>query len=448
MNFREEPVAFFFILFGLAFEALVMQSREDPSQTLSILQALKKILKPAVCGTAIYQDVVFNETTDALDRLAMTSKFDTQSVLVEVSRNLSLNHISANGDVDRNEKLSDDIDQLFELTRIIVLVLTGLVPTLDDPHSTSTRAKTEEAVTLVQNSFKALVDVAEVFPSVIRADLHACIMHCFCTILATGTCQADVVPQIIPTFRAFVQVITASKSDDSGRLVRGCLMRLLMILSHAQRRENEFALLCAKSTLLSITILLTTASSVISPGDTLVAKSVSEILDCLQDIGLAKVAANCIRSLLLSNQKTPCDEVIGRLLYPKLLHFVGDPEADDPETVKSTIAQAMITSVSAMPRRGRYAAASILITALLNGATKESPNGSTESKEKETAARLLELAAMDPEVFRAIVVMLKEEQRTFLESILRSVGAGNRGQDEVDDDVDIKPTIELRMDFD
>jgi len=34
-----------------------------------------------------------------------------------------------------DEHLSDDIDQLFELTRIMVLVLTGLVPSLDDGKS-------------------------------------------------------------------------------------------------------------------------------------------------------------------------------------------------------------------------------------------------------------------------------------------------------------------------
>lgn len=33
------------------------------------------------------------------------------------------------------EKLSDDIDQMFELTRIIVLVLAGLVPNLTEDKS-------------------------------------------------------------------------------------------------------------------------------------------------------------------------------------------------------------------------------------------------------------------------------------------------------------------------
>jgi hypothetical protein len=34
-----------------------------------------------------------------------------------------------------DERLSDDIDQLFELTRIMVLVLTGLIPSLNDGKS-------------------------------------------------------------------------------------------------------------------------------------------------------------------------------------------------------------------------------------------------------------------------------------------------------------------------
>ena len=125
ISFREEPVAFFFILYGLAFEALVISAREDAYQTLAILQALKKILRPAVAGNSVYQDVVFGETTDAFDRLAMMGGLDTQTVLVEIARNLSLDHLAAKDEIARDDKLSDDIDQLFELTRIIILVLAG-----------------------------------------------------------------------------------------------------------------------------------------------------------------------------------------------------------------------------------------------------------------------------------------------------------------------------------
>ena len=72
INYREEPVAFFFVLFGLAFEALAGKPSADTAaaraQKLEILLALKKILRPSVSGNAIYQEVIFNETMDLLDR--------------------------------------------------------------------------------------------------------------------------------------------------------------------------------------------------------------------------------------------------------------------------------------------------------------------------------------------------------------------------------------------
>ena len=447
MSFREEPVAFFFILFGLAFEALVTQTREDPSQALSILQALGKILTPEVCGNAIYEDAVFNETTDTLDRLALTSTRETQSVLVKIARNLSLDHVAAKNH-NRDEKLSDDIEQLFELTRIIILVLTGLIPTLEDPPGSATRNLGDDGIALVQLCFQALVDVASVFPAIIRADLHACIMHSYCTLLATGICQNDVIPRIMPIFRAFLQdVIRSAPGDVASRLVRGCLHRMLSTLTIAQRRENEHALTCAKNTLLSMTILLTTASSVIPARDELVTTSLSELLDCLQDVGLAKISTGCMRSLLVTNPKTPCDEAVGRILWTRLVPFITDPDAEDPESVKTALTQALVATVVTVKGTGRFAAMSILVPVLLVRA-KQIPAGSgVETMRKESAARLLELVAADSLAFKMTVSLLDEEQRSDLENLLRATGAGKRQEIAMEESIEARPAIELRMDF-
>jgi hypothetical protein len=138
--YRNEPVAFFFVLFGLAFEALVSRSGESTgakSHTLEILTALKKILKPSVSGHAIYQEVIFSETMDMFDRLVLTESLNVQSVIVQIARNLCLEHPSARKAATsmEDENLSDDIDQLFELTRIIILVIAGLVPNLTEDKS-------------------------------------------------------------------------------------------------------------------------------------------------------------------------------------------------------------------------------------------------------------------------------------------------------------------------
>jgi hypothetical protein len=98
INYRDEPVAFFFVLFGLAFEALAGragESQTSKAQILEILQALKKILRPSVSGQAIYQEVVFGETMDMLDRLVLTEALNVQAVIVEIARNLCLGHPSA-----------------------------------------------------------------------------------------------------------------------------------------------------------------------------------------------------------------------------------------------------------------------------------------------------------------------------------------------------------------
>lgn len=464
INYRDEPVAFFFVLFGLAFEALVDQSI-SPAQRLEILQALKRILRPAVSGNAVYQDAVFSETMDTLDRLVLTEGYNIQTVIVEMARNLSLNHPSAKAGQDRSENLSDDIEQLFELTRTIILVLAGLLPNLSDATSHARfNVSSDEPLTLIQLALSSLVDVASVFPSIIRHDLHACILHIFSTILATGICQAEVVPQALPIFRRFIQGMSSHNAPSPEAVslqLRGCLTRFLTTLTIAQRRESETSLPCAKNTLLAITILLTTSSYAIPPQDPVLTRVLNELLDCLQDVGLASVAAGCIRSILLtSTPKSPTDEVIARYLLPRLIAFLtGIPDNKgeapiDPENVRTSIAHTLVSFIgtpAAVPRNRLPTAMPLVVSALLARAKREGP-----SVYKETASRLLEVATIDQALFRSMVATsMTPEQKSLMEEILRSTetntNAGKAaGRDSMSSGVNgqqAAPTIALRTDF-
>lgn len=94
INYRDEPTAFFFVLFGLTFEALVSRNNDiaNKDYTFKILQALKKILNPAVAGTAIYREAVFSEMMDVLARMSLTEGLGVQTVVIEITRNLCLGH--------------------------------------------------------------------------------------------------------------------------------------------------------------------------------------------------------------------------------------------------------------------------------------------------------------------------------------------------------------------
>lgn len=464
INYRDEPVAFFFVLFGLAFEALVSQSNPHSSQILDILQALQKILRPSVAGNAVYQDAVFSETIDALDRLVMTEGSLVQSVIVEVARNLALHHPSATRSELRAENLSDDIEQLFELTRNIILVLAGTLPNLGDSSPKLRATISEDSVSLVQLALSSLVDITSVFPSIIRADLHACILHIFSTVLATGSCQADIVPQALPIFRRFVRDLSSPWSADSidsndearitSRQIRGCVTRFLAILRVAQRRELDTSLPCAKNTLLALTILFTSSGHMIPPNDPLIPQVLQEIVDCLQDLGLANVAAGCIRSLLHSAPRSPTDDAIARYLFPRLMAFVaGTPGADgtspiDPENTKMSIAHTLVSCVGTptIPFSGTPTAMALLIPTLLKRAQIEG-----QTAYKETAARLLDLVQVNPIAFKKFAADMEPESKALTEEILRSTGPGGDGgtvggQDD-DDQGAAAPSITLRMDF-
>ena len=486
INYRDEPAAFFFVLFGIVIESLTTRTEgpDSEKQTLEILSALKRILRPSVSGNAVFQDTIFSEAVELFDRLALTEGLDVQLMIVDIARNLCVTHPSARAEGDSDEHISEDIEQLFELTRIMVLVLAGVLPNLAEQNPSARPQLPDEAFHVIQRTLEALVDAADIFPSVIKTDLHASILHIFATILGTGICQANVVPQALPVFKRFLQKAVPSSPHGSSRkansgsssLIHSCLNRFLTILSHAQRRDSDSSLACAKNTLFATTILLTTASSSLSPDDPLIPTALDAMLDCLHDLGLAKVVAGCLRSLLTFSPKTASDEAITRYLLPRLIQFVVDASAEDPEDARSLVAQALVAFVSsttpsssdAIPAdyEATLAATSLIIPAILTHAASPSPspsspsskstNGPNKDKYSETAKRLLELANGNlMPAFKACVAKMSTEQRSFMETVIREgggVGVGKtRGRGRSGGDYEEgegeAPRIELKMNF-
>lgn len=414
-------------------------------QTLEVLSALKRILQPSVSGSAVFQDVVFAETMELFDRLALTEGLDVQIVIVSIVRNMCLTHPSARGEDDSGDHLSDDIEQLFELTRIIVLVLAGVLPNLTERNPSVRPQLPDEAVSVIQKSLEALVDASEIFPSIIKTDLHASILHIFATILGTGACQANVVPQALPIFKRFLQtIVTASTSAASSDLIRGCLYRFLSILSHAQRRESETSLPCAKNTLLACTILLTNACRSLAPNDPLITHTLDEMLGCLQDLGLAKVVASCLRSLVMVSPKSETDESIARYLFPHLLRFTADTELPDPENARSLTAHALTSFVTTTSGDGSSAAMCIIIPMLLTRASAEG-----KAVYLETSKRLLELASgnLTPS-FKGVVAKMSPGQRRFMETVIREGSGARRSSGGKRESAgETEPSIALKLNF-
>ncbi|KAK1055653.1 hypothetical protein LTR74_015489, partial [Friedmanniomyces endolithicus] len=441
INYREEPVAFFFVLFGLAFESLAVRSTDDEATTrqrnLEILQALKKILRPSVSGNAVYQEVVFSETVDLLSRMVLTESFGVQSVVVEIARNLCLVHPSSRQGLQtpiNGEALSDDIEQLFELTRIIVLVLGGLIPGLSETPVSVHLETSEEATALVRTALQALVEVSEVFPSIIKTDLHATILHIFVTILGTGACQATIVPQALPIFRRFLTSVAGDGRLETQSQLRNTLARMLLVLRNAQKRETSASLQCEKSTLLAITVLLSITVRDIGEDDPLMDRFIGELVESLGAPMTSRVAAGCIRTLLLAG-------VASAPLVAASTSFLAEGvDLEGLEEGRTLTAQTLTTFASRVPTAQRPAAVALFTNALLERASK---GGS--GTYQETGARMLDLAAADNTSFRVIVSGISGERKALLERILKARAGVQRGRGDMDSERE--PTIALKMNF-
>lgn len=162
----------------------------------------------------------------------------------------------------------------------------------------------------------------------------------------------------------------------------------------------------------------------------------------------AKIAANCVRSLLLQSKPTVADETITRFLLPRLISFVTNTDSEDPEQARSLIAHTLAQYVAVVSKDHVAIAMSLVLPALLSRAASEGSTvgGSDASIYRETSARLLELASVDQTSFRGVVAGMSEGQKAFMEEVIRSGRQSSQVEKETNSDSG-QPSIALKMDF-
>lgn len=94
-SIRDEPCAFFYVIFGLIFEALTtsipdtdIASRHIP---IIALQTLKSLVQPKYCGKVFTEPTIFDELVNLFYRMALTEPASVQIHLVETVASLSSN---------------------------------------------------------------------------------------------------------------------------------------------------------------------------------------------------------------------------------------------------------------------------------------------------------------------------------------------------------------------
>ena len=305
----------------------------------------------------------------------------------------------------------------------------------------------DEDAKLVLYSISALVNVAKVYPYVIRKDLHACIMHIFVLIFGTPTCQTSVVQQVLPIFKSFLQSIAASPNDQTGSQFQSLISQLSHAMKVAQRREFSSALQCEKNVMLGLTIILTTANGLLDTGLSAVRQIIDDFMDCLGHSLTTKVAAGCCRSLLIQQERDEFTEGMALLLLPKLINFfLHPPNVEGLAETMAIVGQTLSSFVSTFPADAqKRMAIAMVMPVFLEKAVADGARSFPE-----VSKRLLELANASPSSFRGVVTSLDADTKQTLEKVLIS---GREHQKSVSQTqsagglAEQEPTIALKTDF-
>jgi hypothetical protein len=228
--------------------------------------------------------------------------------------------------------------------------------------------------------------------------------------------------------------MVADELPDTKDHIQNALKRMLLILKHAQRRETPASLPCEKNTLLACAILISAAQPLLNADDASVTQFLVELRESLSTASSAKVAAGCLRTLLLQG-------VAARHAFSVAIEFLqNELDVDAFSESKNMVGQTLVLYTSKLASTEKSAAVGLLIFLFLQRANRETPVTHIE-----IAARLLELAAADNALFRAVVARMTGEQKMTMEKVLKSQARVRAGQH--DGSNDHEPTIQLKMNF-
>ncbi|KAH9922323.1 clathrin-coated vesicle protein [Epithele typhae] len=429
---REDPVTFFFVIFGLVYEALATSSADtslDARRTSIVsLQALKCLVRRKYCGRVFSDPPLFEELLNLFYRMALTEPSAVQLHLVEAIASLadsikasSKSNGHANGE---NVLASPQAHCLRICAYILRRVMSG--PGSGAVHDSSTPA---EKVRLIISAFEAFSAVAVTFGTSTREDFRALAVTMYCDLLKDETSELDLVGPTLQALKALLDR-PANYSDPEnkyGKVVHGLLSSCLMHVDEMSGREGPMCDKKIKNNLLAAVLILTVIPSNVPIGRPVIEHCCFLVSQKLVDGGeVSLTAAHCAKTLIMtSTSGNPILRQCTRLLIPGLVECLAraagsSDEASPPERVMATVGEinkAFSALFLSLGEDTRPRALGVIMPALILflDPTRPSPT----PLHREGITQLLSLAAASPNAFKDATARLEAPMRETLETSVR-----------------------------
>ncbi|KAJ7168806.1 clathrin-coated vesicle protein [Mycena filopes] len=433
---RAEPSMFFFVVFGLVYEALATASAESSSSATSrqttviaALQTLKCLVRPEYAGKAMMEPAIFDEFISLCYRMAMTESARIQIHLVEVLAIMAATQDAAAG----SDPLSHTSPRAHCL-RICSHILR---------HSTSVargsiiQGDIPDRIKMIMSTFAAFVSVGTSIKSLQREDVRAVGILLYSELLKDESSEIDLAGPTLTALKSLLDLPTISPdaSDRYSRLVHGLISACLLNVDEMGGRQGAISAKKIKNNLLAAVLILTVIPPSVKMGEAVIEHCCFLITQKLLDVGeMSLPAAHCAKTLIVaSTSGNVMLQQCAKLLIPGLIEFiakvaplVSDGSITEPHAAAvGEVWKAFSAFFGSVPEDHRTRLLGVLlptITLLLSN-----PQAATTPVTSQGVKELLGYATSSPAAFKEAAGKLDPATRELLEqSVRRAVGGGNQ----------------------
>ncbi|KAG8984939.1 hypothetical protein FRB93_006149 [Tulasnella sp. JGI-2019a] len=456
---REEPTAYFFVIFGLVFEALTTSdSNSSPDMRASVmaaLETLKYVVRPEYSGGAVLDLITFDELMSLAYRMVMTETAVVQMHLVSAITSLASSRrdtiLRQNQTASGSPEPFSGSNQLMQCLKLCAYVLRHAIPSMERPMLDQSVTAGKDKVTLITTAFQAFLLFGEVLGPVQREEIRALAISLYGDLLKYEKSEIDLCGPTFPSLKAALEIRSTSLAGDSltkyQRLVHGFLSACLQNVDEMRGRQGPAALLKVKNNLQAIALVLTVVPVSVKLSQAVVEHACYLLTQQLEEVNDSSVpAAHCAKALILAAiAGSPMLALCVKMLLPGLIRYIAAIAATTDDTKKDLLVSgtedilrglvAFFRSVDES-HRARFLALLLPLLALLLDPT---PNSSTTTHSC-AVAQLLELATLAPTAFKENTAKLDDATRETMEtSIRQALGPKNASSGQSS-----KPQISLR----
>ncbi|KAM0751074.1 ARM repeat-containing protein [Meredithblackwellia eburnea MCA 4105] len=461
---RDSPSLFFWVLFGLSFEALC--AAPPPAGATSAaqvqviaLESLVGLIRPEVSGPALLQASLFEELCNLCYRLVITEgpviKVHVMDIAVQLAQTFAKDLLRKEaGGVDGSSVVGDgssmkDDSKMVQCLRVATCVLRETVPSSSSsakPHSGTLAAH----VGLVKSVFGSFLDIADLYPLPTREELYAIAFHFYAQLLKDESSDADLIGPTLPVLKTLLDRgfhMRMGVPTVLPKVINGMLSASLQNIDDVRGRRGVGPALKAKNNLLAAVLLLTGLPSSVKISQATVEHACFLITQTAlaEESETSTTALHCLTSLLAAAARGSgvIQFCVGQLL-PGLIEFIArgaeaDYQTGDPKLASlAEVVKSFVSVLTGVAENHRTQSLSVLLPVLI---LLLSPNA-TPSPPCHVLAitHLLTLASNYSANFKEATAILSESQKKDLETSIRASVGGRGGADKKDE----APKISLK----